>query len=172
MYGQEKFANTYAIKIAREVGVKVGKDCRFYSLNFSSEPYLIEIGNHVTITEGVKFITHDGGIWVLRGMDNKYEHANILGKIKVGDNVFIGIDTIILPGVEIGDNSIIAAGSVVTKSFTGNSIIAGTPAKEIKDINEYIEQNKDYLVNTKNMTVKDKKEFINKSMNISQFRIR
>ncbi len=62
----------------------------------------------------------------------KHEYAT---SIEIGDNVWIGANTIVLPGVKIGSNSIIAAGSVVTKSFTeSNIVIAGNPAKKIKDI--------------------------------------
>lgn len=166
----EEYATTINIKRAIDKGVKVGSNCRFYSVNFSSEPYLIEIGNHVTITEGVQFITHDGGAWVLRGLYEEYKHCNILGKIKIGDNVFIGVNTIIMPGIEIGDNCIIAAGSVITKSFNSNQIIGGIPAKVIKPLEEYIKMNKNYLVNTKNLNNEERKEFILKRMNSNQFR--
>lgn len=67
------------------------------------------------ITSGTKFFTH-GAAWVLR---DKYPEIDFFGKIKIGDNVYIGNDSLILPGVAIGSNVIIAAGSVVTKSFRG-----------------------------------------------------
>ncbi|WP_291735081.1 acyltransferase [Clostridium sp.] len=168
----EVYAKTVAIEIARIKGVKVGKDCRFFSKEFSSEPYLIEIGDHVTIASGVYFITHDGGAWVIRGMEEKYKNCNILGKIKIGNNVFIGINSIIMPGISIGDNCIIAAGSVVTKSFPNNSIVGGVPAKKIKDLDSYIECNKSILVNTKNMNEYEKKKYILGSLNQDKIRIR
>lgn len=145
---EEKYARTIAVNIAREKGVKVGSDCRLFSSSFSSESFLIEIGNHVTITEGVKFVTHDGGMWVVRKIDKKYEKSNIIGEIKVGNNVFIGLNSIILPGVTIGDNTIVAAGSVVTKSFEGNCIIGGVPAKKIKSLDEYIRANEKNFIDT------------------------
>lgn len=156
----ETYAKTAAIEHSRNLGVKVGKDCRFYSSNFSSEPYLIEIGNHVTITEGVRFITHDGAAWVIRGLDNSLKNVNILGNIKIGNNVFIGNNAIILPGVTIGDNTVIAASSVVSKSFEGNEVIAGVPAKSIKPIYNYVDDNKPYFVNTKQFNAEEKREFI------------
>lgn len=119
---------------ARALGVKVGKNCRLFSSNFGSEGYLIEIGDHVTITDGVQFITHDGGIWVFRHQDPE---ADVFGKIVIGNNVFIGINTIILPGVRLGDNTVVGAGSVVTKSFAGNQVIAGNPARIICTLDEY-----------------------------------
>jgi acetyltransferase-like isoleucine patch superfamily enzyme len=144
----EKFAKTEAIRIARDKGIKVGNDCRFFTTSFSSESFLIEIGNHVTITEGVRFVTHDGGMWVIRELNPVYKKSNILGRIKIGNNVFIGLNSIILPGVSIGDNTIIAAGSVVTKSFNGNCVIGGVPAKKIRDIDEYIDKNKKFFIET------------------------
>lgn len=169
-YSSEVYAKTYAIDDSIKKGVKVGKNCRFYSTNFSTEPYLIEIGDHVTITDGVKFITHDGAAWVLRGLKKEYENVNILGKIKIGNNVFIGFNSLILPGVEIGDNTVIAAGSVVTKSFKGNVVIGGVPAKVIKDLDTYIEINKKYLVNTKQFNSTEKKNYILREMSECQFR--
>ena len=104
-------------KIARHIGVKIGHSSDIQIKSFGSEPYLIEIGNHVQITSGTKFFTH-GAAWVLR---DKYPEIDFFGKIKIGDNVYIGNDSLILPGVAIGSNVIIAAGSVVTKSFSGGN---------------------------------------------------
>lgn len=156
----EVYAMTLAIDKARMQGVKVGERCRFFSTEFSTEQYLIDIGNHVTIASGVFFITHDGGVWVIRELYEKHKNCNMVGKITIGDNVFIGMNSIIMPGVTIGENSIIGAGSVVTKSFPKNSIIAGVPAKRIKSLDEYTEKNKDILIDTKNLSENDKKEFI------------
>ena len=116
------------IAYARRTGVKVGSNCRIYTTNFGSEPFLITIGNHVTITAGVTFITHDGSGWLFRDeKGRRYFYA----PIEIGNNVFIGVNSIILPGVKIESNVIVAAGSVVTKSVPSNSIVAGVPAKII-----------------------------------------
>lgn len=69
-------------KYARYLGVKIGDNCDIQNVSFGSEPYLIEIGNHVQITSGTKFFTHGAG-WVLR---DKYPKIDFFGKIKVGDN--------------------------------------------------------------------------------------
>ncbi|MFY0761452.1 acyltransferase [Metabacillus dongyingensis] len=157
---RDKYKHDIAIRESKLMGVEVGDNCRFFCTNFSSEPYLIKIGNHVTITAGVKFITHDGGIWVLRGLKEKNRYSNIIGKITIGNNVFIGVDAIILPGVEIGDNSIIAAGSIVTKSFPPNSIIGGNPAKIICSLEEYLDKSSGYLIDTKHLSENEKKKFL------------
>jgi acetyltransferase-like isoleucine patch superfamily enzyme len=121
-------------KYARLIGVQVGKDCRIIGTNFGSEPYLIHIGNHVTITDGVKFINHDGGLWVLR---HEYSKADYFRPIVILDNSFIGANSIILPGVTIGPNCVIGAGAVVTKSIPRDTIAAGVPARVIGSIEKY-----------------------------------
>ncbi len=122
----------------REYGVRIGSDCRIFTLNplemFGSEPYLTRIGDHVTITSDVKFITHDGGTWVFRQEDPDFD---VFAPIEVKDNVFIGISTIIMPGVTIGENSVIGSHSVVTTDIPPNSVAAGVPAKVIMSLEEY-----------------------------------
>jgi acetyltransferase-like isoleucine patch superfamily enzyme len=140
--------NTRLIEIARKKGVQIGDNCRLYSANFGSEPYLITIGNHVTVTSGVQFITHDGGVWVFR--ENELPNADIVGGITIEDNCFIGTNAIILPNIKIGRNSIVAAGSVVTKSIPPNSIVGGVPASLIKTTDQYFHDIKSKIINTKN----------------------
>jgi acetyltransferase-like isoleucine patch superfamily enzyme len=117
----------WRVEKARDLGVKVGTGCRFFSLEFQSEPYLIEIGNDVILSGQVILVTHDGAVSILRGevrgINGHY------GRIKIGNNCFIGMGAIIMPGVELGDNCIVSAGSVVYDSFPPNSVILGNPAK-------------------------------------------
>ena len=127
------------IEYARKIGVKIGENCRLLSTNFGTEPWLIEIGDHVEITGGVNFITHDGATWVIR--DNERAKDVIkYGKIVIKDNCFIGLGSIILPGVTIGPNSIVAAGSVVTKDVEPDSVVAGNPAKKVSSVSDYMEK--------------------------------
>ncbi len=117
-------------------GIKIGENSRFTGkkISFGSEPFLIEIGDNVTITPGVKFQTHDGGVALFR---KEYPGMNVYGKIKIGNNVFIGEDAMIMYGVTIGDNVVIGARSVVTHDVAPNSLAVGVPARVIKSLDEY-----------------------------------
>jgi len=111
----------------RKKGVKIGKNCKVHTVSFSTEPYLVEIGDNVRITSGTIFITHDGAVFVFHGDIG----GGIFGKIKIGNNVFIGTNCIILLNTTVGDNCIVGAGSVVRGQFPDNSVIVGNPAKVV-----------------------------------------
>ena len=95
---------------------------------------ILSIGDHVTVAGGVQFVTHDGGVWVFR---EKEPDIDVFGPIKIGNNVFIGFNSILMPGVTVADNVVIGAGSVVVSDVPPNSVVAGVPAKVIKTIDEY-----------------------------------
>lgn len=117
-------------------GIKMGSNVRFTGRNikFGSEPYLIEIGSNVTITSDVAFNTHDGGAGLFR---KEFPGINVFGKVLIGDNVFIGHNSIIMPNVTIGNNVVVGAGSIVTRNIESNTVVAGIPAKYIKSIDDY-----------------------------------
>lgn len=140
-------------------GGKLGVDCEIYpDVEFGSEPYMITIGNHVRITNGVRFVTHDGGVWVLRNLG--LENADIFGKIEIWDNVHIGWNAIIMPNVSIGNNCVIGAGAVVTKSIPDNSVAVGVPAKVIESIDEYYAKAQNKCVYTKTLSWEKKKDYL------------
>jgi acetyltransferase-like isoleucine patch superfamily enzyme len=150
------------IKFARKQGVQIGKQCRLlniHSKTFGSEPYLIKIGDHVTVTSGVRFINHDGGMWVFREHEPDIE---LFGTIEIGNNVFIGMDTLILPGVKIGDNCVIGAGSIVTRSIEANSVAVGAPAKPIKTISEYRQSVEEKVAFVRNLIPEAKRKWLEK----------
>lgn len=121
------------VAFARRIGVTVGNGCRLINVNFSSEPYLIRLGDHVSAT-ATRFETHDGGIWVFR---DKHPEVDIVRPINIGNNVFIGYGSIILPGVTIGDNVVIGAGSVVSRDIPSNCVAAGVPCRVLKPLDDY-----------------------------------
>jgi acetyltransferase-like isoleucine patch superfamily enzyme len=133
----------FYIWLLRRQGMKIAEDCRFSGRfsslpHFGSEPYLISIGQHVAIASHVSFVTHDGGTWVIRHQE-RYKKIIKYGRITILDNCVIGRAAIILPGVTIGPNSVIAAGSVVTRSIPPNVIAMGNPAKPVMTIEQYAE---------------------------------
>ena len=152
---------------AIDAGVILGEGNFIDSSFWSSEPYLIKVGNHCQITEGVKIYTHGGA-----GAARKwYPEFDTFGKVVLGDYVYLGSGTKIMPGVTIGDNVLVAAGSIVTKSVPSNVVVAGNPARFICSIDEYIKNNMKYNVNTKGLTSKEKKEVLLK-MEESKFIIK
>lgn len=121
-------------------GLQISDDCRIMGMpDFGSEPFLISIGKHVTITSGVTFITHDGGTWVFRDQP-KYRDVIKYGRIIIHDNCFIGFGSTIMPGVSIGPNAVVAARSVVTKDVPPNTVVGGVPAKVLMSTEEYAEK--------------------------------
>ena len=120
---------------------KIGDNCMFQSRNFPMNPELVKIHNNVTIAANVTLVCHDAIRHVFGGIDNNY-YAPHLGPIEICDNVFIGIGSIIMPNVHIGKNSIVAAGSLVTKDVPEGAIVGGVPAKVIGKFEELHQQRK------------------------------
>lgn len=133
------------IKYLRTQGVKIGNGCQILNrpFNYGSEPWLIELGNKVTITNGVFLITHDASSRLFRdSLPDSSPFGNRFGSIRIHDNCFVGVNSIILPGVSIGPNSIVGAGSVVNKDVPPDTVVAGVPARPICSLDEYIEKYK------------------------------
>lgn len=127
------------LKYARRIGVNFqdGSLHLYGNVNWGTEPWIITLGNNVHITEGVRFITHDGGTLLFR---DAIPDLEITKPIYVGNNVYIGNNVIILPGVTIGNNVIIGAGAVVSRNIPSDSVAVGVPARPIKTIQEYFEK--------------------------------
>lgn len=125
-------------KLKRQ-GVKLGKNISITGkLRVGSEGYLVEIGDDVTIA-GADILTHDGGIRVIRKLEGN-PNLKKQGTVSIKNNSFIGKNSIILPGISIGPNSIVGCGSVVTKNVPPNTVYAGNPAKYICSIEAYKEK--------------------------------
>ena len=149
------------VNILKRGGVMIGENCIVdKTAEFGTEPYLISMGNNVRITKGVRFVTHDGSLWVPRNLGLVDKKADFFGKIVIGNNVNIGWDAIIMPGVQIGDNCIIAAGAIVTKNVPDNSVAVGIPARVLESVQEYAHKKKNSCVLTKNMTSEEKKAYL------------
>ncbi len=134
----------------RDRGAQIGKGVTVYSPTKTvidkTAPYLLTIGDYVRITEGVKILTHDYSWSVLKRYSSKDclegQVLGAQGPVCIGNNVFIGMGTIITRGVTIGDNVVIGAGSVVTKDCEGDSVYAGNPAKRLMSIEDFYQKRK------------------------------
>lgn len=130
----------YTIDDLMKLGLVVGENFN-PQLGFELDPshcWLIEIGDNVTFGPHVQILAHDASTYAMLGYTK-------IGKVKIGNCVFIGAGSIVLPDVVIGDNVIIGAGSVVTHSVPANTVCAGNPAKVIMSIDEFVEKNKEKL---------------------------
>lgn len=121
-------------------GVTVGERTKFFSPSSLTiditRPYLLKIGKMCKITAGVTILTHDFSYSVLRPVYHSILNE-CAGYTIIGDNCFLGMNCTIMPGVQLGDNTIVGSGAVVTKSFPGNVVIAGCPAKVVCTLEEF-----------------------------------
>lgn len=139
---REKSDSEKYVAFLRNKGVQIGENVKIFSptkcvIDITC-PWLLTIGNNVNITYGVIVLTHDYSWSVLKVKDD--EPGRILGAqspTNIGNNVFIGMNSVITKGADIGDNVIIGAGSVVSGKCESNSVYAGVPAKKIMTIDEY-----------------------------------
>ena len=129
-------------KVLIKRGLKVGENFNRQQRCFidPTHCFLIEIGNNVTFSIRVTLMAHDAST------KNTLGYTKI-GRVRIGNNVFIGANTTILPGVTIGDNVIIGANGVVTKDIPENSVAIGNPCRVIKDYNNYMYENKKIMDN-------------------------
>lgn len=121
----------------KKLGLKVGRNFSAqagYNLD-PSHCWLITIGDDVTLAPRVQILAHDASTCRVLG------YAKI-GRVIIGNDVFIGAGSIVLPGVTIGDHVIIGAGSVVSHDIHSNGVYAGNPARFICPMEEYIQKHR------------------------------
>lgn len=121
----------------REQGAQIGEGCSIIPRSLGTEPYLVKIGNHVTIASGVVFITHDGGCWIFR---DEVPDLQVFGPIIIEDNCVVGQNAVLFPNIRIGKNSIVGAGSVVISDVPPDTIVMGVPARPFGSIAKYKEK--------------------------------
>lgn len=151
LYGPKCDSDSF-IKYLRAHGCDIGEGCRFYSPRTTTIDVRmdwISIGKNAKITSGVVILAHDYSPSVLI-----HTHHKILlaggKKTTIGDNCFIGVNAIIMPGRQIGNNCIIGTGAVVTTDIPDNVVVAGNPARVIMTIDEFFrKREKEYLDDAK-----------------------
>lgn len=127
-----------SVEYLRARGVKIGNNVHLYntSLDFG-HGFLIQIGSNVTLT-GVKVLAHDASTQIPLGVSK-------VGRVTIGDNVFVGHGTIILPNVHVGNNCVIGAGSVVSKDIPDNSVAVGNPIQIISKYDDFVEKHRNQM---------------------------
>lgn len=114
-------------------GMQVGKN--FERMNNvlidDSHAWLIEIGDNVTLAPRVHILAHDAST-------KKFLGYTKIGRVTIGNNVFVGAEAVILPGVTIGSNVVIGANSTVTHDVPDNTVVVGCPARVLCSLDEYL----------------------------------
>lgn len=136
---RHKASSESYISYLRKKGMRIGERTTIFSPNHciidETRPWMIEIGDDVQITRGCTILTHGYDWSVLKGV-----YGNVMGscgKVRIGNNVFIGMNSTILKGVSIGNNVIIGAGSIINRDIPDNCVVAGNPAKVIMSLEDY-----------------------------------
>lgn len=154
----------YTTEKLMKLGLKVGKNFkRLHGVILDpAHCFLITIGDDVTMAPNVHILAHDASTCYGLG------YAKI-GRVNIGNNVFIGASTIVLPNVTIGDDVIVGANAVVSKDLEPNGVYVGNPAKRIMSYEEFVEKQKEifknapkfgeeYTMRNKNLTDEQKEE--------------
>jgi len=151
-----KFDRECVNNFFRRQGVKIGNNVHINCNILTNESRLIEIHNNVTISHDVQFITHDNSI--SRVVSGK---SNLLGKIIIGDDCFIGARSTLLYGVTLAPKVIVAAGSVVTRSFNESEIvIGGNPAKKLTNYSALAKKYEDKAVSFSGLSKNDRQRML------------
>lgn len=136
--GIKKPVDYNSIEFLRSRGVQIGENVNLINTTIDwGHGFLVSIGNRVTLT-GVKILTHDGSTQIPFGVSR-------VGRVTIGDEVFVGHGTIILPNVRIGSRVVVGAGSVVTRDIPDNSVAAGNPAKVIGTYDDFLKKHSNQM---------------------------
>lgn len=125
------------ISVLKKNGLRVGKNLNVQngSIIDISHCWLVSIGDNVTLAPNAHILAHDAST-------QRFIKYTKIGKVEIGNNVFIGAGSVVLPNVKIGDNVIIGANSVVTKDIENNVVVAGNPARVINSLENYLKKYK------------------------------
>jgi acetyltransferase-like isoleucine patch superfamily enzyme len=110
----------------RKQGAQIGNNCSIMVHSLGTEPYLIKIGNHVAISKGVVFATHEAAARIIQ---DEIPGLHVFGPIIIEDNCVIGQNAFLCPNIRIGRNSIIGANSVVISDIPADKVAMGVPAR-------------------------------------------
>lgn len=138
IYIKRRIRGQFPIEELRKIGADVGTNVQINSEKMDLDySFLLSIGNNVTISSA-RLVFHDASTKKILGYSK-------FGRIKIGNNVFIGADAIILPNVSIGNNVIVGAGCVVSKNIPDFSVVVGNPCRVVSNYNSFISKNRELL---------------------------
>jgi maltose O-acetyltransferase len=131
------FSSGRQLKQLKADGLQVGENVHIGPMCFLDPDtcWMISIGDDSTLGPRVTVLAHDAST-------RRHIGFTKIGRVIIGKNVFVGAGAIILPGVTVGDDSIIGAGSVVTKDVPAKSVVAGAPARVVAQLDELLEKHK------------------------------
>ena len=119
----------FRLAYLRTAGVKIGERTMIsLGAKLDVRRGKIVIGNDCLITHGTRILSHDGASRMIDPKDNGE------GRVTIGDNVFVGVNAVIMRNVTVGSNSVIGAGAIVTKDVPPGVLVAGNPAKMIREL--------------------------------------
>lgn len=160
------------INYYRKQGIRIGDNCIFRSPGTTRidimRPSLVSIGEGVDMNVNFTIMAHDFGHRVFVPLFGEFLSSS--GEVKIGNNIYFGMNVTVLKGVTIGDNCIIGAGSVVSKSIPANSVAAGVPCKVICTIEEYYEKRKQLWIDEAIIYAKTIRKVENREPSIDDFR--
>lgn len=135
-----RFRGEYTTEKLVSMGMKVGKNFKRLKgvILDPAHCWLIEIGDNVTLAPRVHILCHDAST-------KQFLNYTKISRVTIGNNVFIGAATVVLPGVTIGNNVVIGANCTVTKDIPDNSVAIGSPAKVISTLDEYLDKERERM---------------------------
>jgi acetyltransferase-like isoleucine patch superfamily enzyme len=121
----------------RKILHAIGPDCQINSDVVITDPRYVSLGSNV-ILSSCRILGHDASVAVFASVTGKV--LDSVGPVIIGDNVFVGYGAIVLPNIRIGNNSIVAAGAVVTRDVASGTIVAGVPARPVGTTTDFLEK--------------------------------
>lgn len=127
-----------SVEYLRSRGVQIGENVKLYDVNIDFiHGFLVSIGNDVIIT-GATILAHDASMHIALG------HSKV-GRVIIGNEVYIGRGSIVLPNVTIGNRVVVGAGSIVTKDIPSNSVVAGNPARIMSTYDAFVDKHRKFM---------------------------
>lgn len=145
---RERASSEAYCRFLRKRGVRIGEGTFFFAPKTTTvdmtRPYMLSIGRNVMVAAGVTILSHDYGWSVVKGVQGDVYGS--CDETLIDDNVFLGVNSVILKGAHVGANVIIGAGSVVSGDIPDNCVAAGVPCRPLQTLEEYARRRREFQV--------------------------